>query len=846
MALLGDTAGRGHLDTEATGVLSGPGSGFSPSLYQKEHRHNLYYETFANPCRGKSTVCDIVPAISCTATIPICHKKHFVSTWPAPEPLLLPDTYTVHSTTAGLFRKQVGPSLRHLYCTYEQDRCSQGSKHPSVDDLSTTWEQVLHILQPAPSLPKSPFAARLNSQELVASSMYRRLPSPSATTLLAQEQYLFHHLHHMKLWNKDQNSIVRMSTNAQDFNADAAFQRLAPEPTRDITTFRSYITEISRTEQTEVWGVIEALYPYFSALDGRYLPQTSLADIWRALIYGPNASAHVYRRWYFESRQVNIYGMIYKWMLVMNEAGVLDDALSKLEAARPETKKLHEDETIFKAPARDGFRNYLGGRLRARLWRACRKRLSNLVNKDGNALQGYPTTDEEMRQMVKQLYDDMIEMNDIKDNYPAKSKHEAAAEDPKLGNHQVRRIYFMTAVELEDLCWEIMENMRDMQMGKLNMPMWSTMTDFEYDHFDTFADRFNVFSQLVKERKAAVCNLMAASNVSRLIASPQGQMSRKAGNAKLNKSRQNFLKAGRELVKDNTSTTPMQSTPPGSDDSANTSACTADTSACTADTSACTADTSAHTADTSAHTADTSAHTADTSAPDAASIPTTTNENTGEPSTKPKRGRKRAAESVAEGERPSQIRRTSPTANSTESPATARRIATPRNRNQSSQPAAEANMGPNLVGEQSTTEPVLYATEPVHYFTEPVHYFTEPVHYCTEPVHYFTEPVYYTGDENSVAYGQVKMTNGTAETVLYDNNPTPAGVDGMLDTDDSQNADSENVAPIYTAKYPELPGFNGQEWDGEAEDLEEPDDSLNARRIYDDLLMLNGSFGGGR
>ncbi|KAB5578498.1 hypothetical protein GE09DRAFT_1052521 [Coniochaeta sp. 2T2.1] len=137
----------------------------------------------------------------------------------------------------------------------------------------------------------------------------------------------------------------------------------------------------------------------------------------------------------------------------------------------------------------------------------------------------FPTTLEEKKDLVRELYDAMRDCSDKIDNTPAKrGKRKAdgragasgtAHEEPH-GNAQVRRVQEAPNVVLEILCWKLLN-------GAIGISPWDGIKP-KYEAYGSFHGRFAELLEAVKKSKAMVDNLMEVDFVKRLAAAPKGEL----------------------------------------------------------------------------------------------------------------------------------------------------------------------------------------------------------------------------------------------------------------------------------------------------------------------------------
>ncbi|KAL2285159.1 hypothetical protein FJTKL_08386 [Diaporthe vaccinii] len=172
------------------------------------------------------------------------------------------------------------------------------------------------------------------------------------------------------------------------------------------------------------------------------------------------------------------------------------------------------------------------------------------------------------QQLVGRLFEAMRNQIDILDGTVKKDASKQVIRDangrPVMRDSGfARRMRDEPNVRLEMLAWGLLLGIRDAQLGALYALEWTWNRNFEYQHFDSFMDRFNavvesinvsilqtiykicllvlLLTHLRQVSKKAAADLMEPSWTCRLANAPEHEVQRKKGNMQGNKKKQTLL-----------------------------------------------------------------------------------------------------------------------------------------------------------------------------------------------------------------------------------------------------------------------------------------------------------------
>ncbi|GJC78728.1 hypothetical protein ColLi_01566 [Colletotrichum liriopes] len=114
--------------------------------------------------------------------------------------------------------------------------------------------------------------------------------------------------------------------------------------------------------------------------------------------------------------------------------------------------------------------------------------------------------------------------------------------------------YRISDVEIELLCWRLLRAAMEMQLGYTLRPLWSgAKTVSTWEHFDTFAERWQAICENVLDCKIIVHSLTRADWVCKYAGAPTKERGAKLNNDLLNGRRDIQNQVGRDIIKEKTS-----------------------------------------------------------------------------------------------------------------------------------------------------------------------------------------------------------------------------------------------------------------------------------------------------
>ncbi|KDN71057.1 hypothetical protein CSUB01_07909 [Colletotrichum sublineola] len=114
--------------------------------------------------------------------------------------------------------------------------------------------------------------------------------------------------------------------------------------------------------------------------------------------------------------------------------------------------------------------------------------------------------------------------------------------------------YSISDVEIELLCWRLLRAAMEMQLGFTKRPLWSgSKTVAMWEHFDTFAERWQAICENVLDCKILVHSLTRADWVFKYAGAPSKERGGKLNNDLLNGRRDIQNQVGRDVIKEKTS-----------------------------------------------------------------------------------------------------------------------------------------------------------------------------------------------------------------------------------------------------------------------------------------------------
>ncbi|OHW95836.1 hypothetical protein CSPAE12_05412 [Colletotrichum incanum] len=114
--------------------------------------------------------------------------------------------------------------------------------------------------------------------------------------------------------------------------------------------------------------------------------------------------------------------------------------------------------------------------------------------------------------------------------------------------------YRISDVEIELLCWRILRAAMETQLGFTLRPLWSgSKTVSTWEHFDTFAERWQAICENVLDCKIILHSLTRADWVCKYAGAPTKERSAKLNNDLLNGRRDIQNQVGRDVIKEKTS-----------------------------------------------------------------------------------------------------------------------------------------------------------------------------------------------------------------------------------------------------------------------------------------------------
>ncbi|KAM0269822.1 hypothetical protein ACHAQH_009660 [Verticillium albo-atrum] len=105
----------------------------------------------------------------------------------------------------------------------------------------------------------------------------------------------------------------------------------------------------------------------------------------------------------------------------------------------------------------------------------------------------------------------------------------------------------LSDLDIEFLCWEILEAAIRAQEGKPNVARWQT--DLMRDRFETFEQRWASICEALRAHKLILQSLSQISWIERIAAAPQKEQTRKTANKKCNNTKTMQNKAGAAVIK---------------------------------------------------------------------------------------------------------------------------------------------------------------------------------------------------------------------------------------------------------------------------------------------------------
>ncbi|KAK1984698.1 hypothetical protein LZ30DRAFT_747732 [Colletotrichum cereale] len=109
-------------------------------------------------------------------------------------------------------------------------------------------------------------------------------------------------------------------------------------------------------------------------------------------------------------------------------------------------------------------------------------------------------------------------------------------------------------VEIELLCWRLLRAAMDMQLGFTMKPLWSGQKTLAlWEHFDTFAERWQAICENVLDCKILIHSLTRADWICKYAGAPSKERGGKLSNDLLNGRRDIQNQVGREVIKEKTS-----------------------------------------------------------------------------------------------------------------------------------------------------------------------------------------------------------------------------------------------------------------------------------------------------
>ncbi|KAK1590326.1 uncharacterized protein LY79DRAFT_590528 [Colletotrichum navitas] len=113
--------------------------------------------------------------------------------------------------------------------------------------------------------------------------------------------------------------------------------------------------------------------------------------------------------------------------------------------------------------------------------------------------------------------------------------------------------YQISDVEIELLCWRLLRAAMEMQLGFTMRPLWSgSKTIAMWEHFDTFAERWQAISENVLDCKILIHSLTRADWICKYAGAPSKERGGKLNNDLLNGRRDIQNQVGRDVIKQKT------------------------------------------------------------------------------------------------------------------------------------------------------------------------------------------------------------------------------------------------------------------------------------------------------